>query len=103
MNIILIQQTQSSVLKQDNPVVFEYATEAKEDSNFKNTAKPSYGYGVWEEGPHRNIKHPGGTTQITSSALSNLLISTFSSKKIQIKKKTQPQQNHQVKYVNCKI
>jgi len=41
MNIILIQQLQRSVFKQGIPVVFEYATEATKDSNFKNNAAKS--------------------------------------------------------------
>jgi hypothetical protein len=50
MNIISIQHMQSSVFKQGIPVVFEHATEATKDSNFKNnTAKPSCRFTEYEE------------------------------------------------------
>jgi hypothetical protein len=50
INTILIQQIQSSVFKQGIPVVFEYAAEATEDSNFKNnTAKSSCRFTEYEK------------------------------------------------------
>jgi len=50
INVILIQQMQNSVFKKGNPVVFEYATEATEDINFKNnTAKPPCRFTEYEK------------------------------------------------------
>jgi hypothetical protein len=50
MNIIVIKQTQLVFFKQCIPVMFEYSTEATEDSNFKNnTVKPSCRFTEYEK------------------------------------------------------